>query len=135
MAKFYNNPIVKVATVDLTDHIASIEISESRDEIETTAFGQTARTRIAGLADNSVTISFHEDYAATEVWATLRPLIGGTAALEVWPTGSTAISATNPKATGNVLITEYTSGGAIGELAAFDVTWPVDGAITWATAN
>jgi hypothetical protein len=124
--------IVKVGGVDLSDHIASVTYESSVDEVETTAFGQTGRTRVGGLKDESVSLSFHTDWAAASVDATISPLVGGTASIYLAAAG-TAISATNPKYTGNVLITSWGWGGAVGELATVDVTWPVDGVLTRGT--
>jgi hypothetical protein len=126
------NAVVKINNVDLSDHIASVTVNTSVDEVETTAFGQDGRTRVGGLKDESVALSFHLDWAAASVDATISPLVGGTAAIYV-AAGGTAISATNPKYTGNVLVTEWGFGGSVGELATIDVTWPVDGVLTRGT--
>ena len=121
---------VTVNSVDLSDHIASVTLSTSADAVETTAFKQNSRTRIGGLKDNSVTFDFHQDFAATEVEATIYPLIGTVTAVTVKPTGA-AIDATNPQYQFNALVTEWTPlNGAVGELATASVTWPVDGDIT-----
>ena len=135
MAKFFHKlAYVSIGGVDLSDHIANFEISETRAELTTTAFGDHGVRRISGLEDSSVTIDFHEDYANSEVHATIYPLIGSTAGFVYAPAG-TVISATNPKYTGNVLITEWTAGGAIGDLAEVSVTWPVDGVVTLGTSG
>lgn len=127
---------VKIANVDLSDHIASVEIAQSFDSIETTAFGDSGRTRVGGLEDSSITLSFHQDFAAASVDATIAPLVGGTAAFEIRAVGTaTAVSSTNPKWTGTVLVTEWTPlSGAVGELSTADVTWPVSGQVTRGTA-
>lgn len=127
---------VKLNNVDLSDHIASVEIAQSFDSIETTAFGDSGRTRTGGLEDSSVTLSFHQDFAAASVDQTIAPLVGGTAAFEIRAVGTaTAVSATNPKWTGTVLITEWNPlSGAVGELSTADVTWPVSGQVTRGTA-
>jgi hypothetical protein len=128
------NAVVKINGVDLSDHVASVELAQEVEEVETTAFGDTARTRTGGLANNSLSLDFHQDFASGSVDATLNALVGGTASFEVLPAG-TAVSATNPKYTGTVLLTEWTPvSGAIGELATASVTWPVSGAVTRATA-
>jgi hypothetical protein len=108
-----------------------VSLSTTRDAVETTAFGSTgARTRVAGLADNSVTLEFHQDFASGEVETTIYPLIGTSAAVVVKPNGGTT-GASNPSYTFNALVTEWTPvNGAVGELATASVTWPVDGAIT-----
>ena len=127
---------VKLNNVDLSDHIASVEIAQSFDSIETTAFGDSGRTRTGGLEDSSVTLSFHQDFAAASVDQTIAPLVGGTAAFEIRAVGTaTAVSSTNPKWTGTVLITEWNPlSGAVGELSTADVTWPVSGQVTRGTA-
>ena len=127
---------VKLNNVDLSDHIASVEIAQSFDAVETTAFGDSGRTRTGGLEDSSITLSFHQDFASGSVDATIAPLVGGTAAFEVRAVGTaTAVSATNPKWTGTVLVTEWNPlSGAVGELSTADVTWPVSGQVTRGTA-
>jgi hypothetical protein len=127
---------IKIGGVDLSDHIASVELSQEVEEVETTAFGDSARTRTGGLANNSLSLDFHQDFAAASVDATITPLIGGTASFEVRARSTaTAVSATNPKWTGTVLLTEWTPlAGAIGELSTASITWPVSGAVTRGTA-
>ena len=128
------NAYVTVNGVNLSDHITSITINSPQDVVETTAFGSTARTRVAGLADNSVTLEFQQDYATSSVEATIYPLLGSTTTVVVKPNGSTT-SATNPSYTFSALVSEWTPlNGAVGELATASVTWPVSGAITKATA-
>lgn len=135
MAKFVlTNPLIEVGGVDLSDHVASVTVTESYAEVATTAFGDTAVTRIAGLGDHSVSLDFHEDFAATEVHATIAPLIGGTATVGVKPVSETT-STTNPNFSMTVLVTEWPLlNGAVGDLASASVTWPVSGAITTATS-
>mgnify|MGYP001553744999 CR=1 FL=1 len=127
---------VVVNSVDLSDHINSVEIAQSFDSVETTAFGDSGRTRTGGLEDSSITLSFHQDFAAASVDATIAPLVGGTASFEIRAVGTaTAVSATNPKYTGTVLVTEWNPiSGGVGELSTADVTWPVSGQVTRGTA-
>jgi hypothetical protein len=115
--------------------VASVTLNSSIDVVETTAFSSTAaRTRIGGLADNSISLEFHQDYASGSIEATVYPLLGTTTSVVVKPNG-TSTSATNPSYTATVLVSEWTPlSGAVGELATASVTWPVSGAITKATA-
>jgi hypothetical protein len=127
---------VTINSVILSDHIASITIETKDDIIETTGFGATgaAKTRVAGLADNSVTIDFHQDFAAANVEATIYPLLGSSTTVVVQPT-SAAVSATNPTYTFSALVADWTPlKGGIGQLATASVTWPITGAITKASA-
>ena len=127
---------VLINNVDLSDHIASVEISQNFDEVETTAFGDGGRTRVAGLEDSSITLSFHQDFATSSVDATIAPLVGGTASFDIGPLGTAvAASGTAPRYTGTVLITEWSPlNGAVGDLSTADVTWPVSGKIARGTA-
>ena len=125
--------LVKINNVDLSDHVASVTITQNWDEVETTAFGDSGRTRVGGLEDSSIALDFHQDYASGEVDATIAPLAGGTASFYIASQG-TAVSATNPKYTGTLLITSYTPiAGGVGDLSTVSVTWPVSGVITRGT--
>ena len=129
------NAYVTSNGVNLSDHIASITLTTTDDVVDTTAFSSTAaRTRVAGLADNSVALEFHQDYATSSVEATIYPLVGSTTAVVVKPNGSTT-AADNPSYSFTALVSEWTPlGGAVGELATASVTWPISGAITKAVS-
>ena len=128
------NVEVTVAGVSLADHIASITLGSTYDVLETTAFKggnvpAAAKTRTPGLVDNSVTLEFHQDFAAGSVNATIYPLLGTEVAVKVQPVNG-AISATNPEYQFNAIISEWTAlNGAVGELATASVTWPITGPI------
>jgi hypothetical protein len=131
MAKFViKNPVITVNSVDLSDHIASVTLARNFDEVETTAFGDSGRTRVGGLEDNSIALSFHEDFAAAEVHQTIYPLMGATTTVTVKPVNTTT-SSSNPVFSMSVLVTEWpVLNGAVGELATAEITWPVSGLIT-----
>jgi hypothetical protein len=126
---------VVLGGVDLSDHIASVTITQSIDAVETTAFGDGGRTRVGGLEDSSLTLDFHQDFASGEVDATIAPLVGGTASFVIAPFGTgVAASGTAPRYSGTVLLTEWTPlNGAVGDLSTASVTWPVSGVIARGT--
>ena len=129
-----NNAYVVFGTNDLSDHISNISISTSYDIVETTSFGDTAKKRVAGLADNSVTFEFHQDFATSSVEQVIYPLLGTAVTCTVKPVNG-SVSATNPSYTFSVLVSEWTPlNGGVGELATASVTWPISGAITKATS-
>ena len=121
---------VTVNSVSLSDHIASVTIDQSFAEVTTTAFGDAGVTRIAGLEDSSITLEFHQDFAASSVDSTISALVGSTTSVVVKPT-SGAVAATNPSYTMTCLVNSWNpiSGGA-GDLSTVSVTWPVSGSIT-----
>jgi hypothetical protein len=126
---------IVINSVNLSDHITKVTWSESADDVETTAFGDTSRTRIGGLKDGSLSIEFQQDYDAASVYATLDGLgVGSTTTVTCTPT-SGALSATNPEKSVTCLITDLTFlDTSPGDLAGFSVTWPFSGAVTTTTA-
>jgi len=128
------NASVVFGTTDLSDHIASVTLNSTFDIVETTAFGNTAKTRVAGLADNSVTFEFHQDYATSSVEQTIYPLLGTAVTVVAKPVAGTTTTI-NPQYTFSTLVSEWTPlNGSVGELATASVTWPISGAITKATS-
>jgi len=127
------NCVVKVDTIDLSDHVNAVSITETVNEVETSAFGNSNVTRVGGLRDSSISLTFHQNFAAGEVYATLKDKVGSIGTVQVIPNG-TAISATNPSISLEVLYTEMSHlDGSIGELSTASVTWPAN-SITKATA-
>lgn len=132
------NAYITINSVNLSDHIKSVTLTTSDDIVETTAFGSTARTRVAGLADNSVALEFDQDYASSSVEATINAagssLVGTVTTIVVKPNGATT-AADNPSYSFSALISEWTPlNGAVGELATASVTWPISGVITKAVS-
>jgi hypothetical protein len=127
--------VVKINGVDLSQYVASVSLNTSAAEVVTTNFASGGNVeRVAGLKDNSLQISFMQDFAAGAVEATVYPLIGSTAAFVVNPS-ATAASSAAPNYSGTVVVTSWSPvNGAVGELLTADVTWPITGAISKATA-
>ena len=127
------------ALVDISDHIASVTLTSTYDVVETTAFStdavpQAAKTRQAGLVDNSVTFEFHQDFAASSIESIIYPMLGKISAIELLPTDDAA-SATNPEYQFNAVVSEWTPlNGAVGELSTASVTWPITGKIVKVTS-
>lgn len=118
---------IEVNGVNFTDHASSVEISASKDEVDTTSFDGAGRERKAGLQDNSFTVNFQQDFDAQEVDATLFPLWDNATefTVAVRPVDE-AISSTNPEYSGTCILLEYSPlAGAVGELSETEVTFPV----------
>jgi len=127
------NAYVLFGSTDLSDHISSVSLSSTFDIVETTAFGQTSKTRVAGLADNSVTLEFHQDYATSSVEQTIYPTLGTAVTIAVKPVNGTT-TAVNPQYSFSAVVSEWTPlNGAVGELATASVSWPISGAISKTT--
>ena len=135
MPKFYAQDYkITVGTTNLSSTINSVTLDITTDEVETTAFGSTYRTRIGGLKDASVSLDFMQDFAAGSVDALLFPLMGSTVAIKIAPTSGT-VTATNPEYRFDALVTQYQPfAGAVGDLATLSVSWPVSGEVVRGTA-
>lgn len=135
MAKFVATDYdISIAGSGFSASLAAVTLDITVDEQETTAFGDTYRTRIGGLKDASVTFDFHQDFASGSVDETLFTNLGGTVAVIIKPTSGT-VSASNPSYSFNALVTQtqpYAS--SVGDLSTMSVTWPVDGEVTRGTA-
>jgi hypothetical protein len=117
----------------LSYHVASISLATQYDIVETTQFGDTSKRRVAGLADNSITLEFHQDFQAGSVESVIYPLLGTATNCIVKPIDA-ARSASNPQYSFSVLINEWTPlNGAAGELSTASVTWLISGDITKTT--
>jgi hypothetical protein len=128
------NAYVLFGSTDISDHVSSISLSSSYDLVETTAFGQTAKTRVAGLVDNSVTLELHQDYATSSIEQTIYPTLGTSVTIAVKPVNGTTTTV-NPQYSFSAVVSEWTPlNGAVGELASASVSWPISGVITKTTS-
>jgi len=134
MAKFAaTDYLVTINGGTVSTNLNSVELTQEADDIETTAFGQSFRTRIGGLKSATLTLNFMQDFGAGAIDETLNPLLGTIATVVIRPTSS-AVSATNPNYAANCLVTQYSPfSSSVGDLATLSVTWPVTGEVTRGT--
>jgi len=121
---YLSNPVVTVNSVDLSDQCTAATFTQRFDQLESTAFGDTARKYVAGLGNHEVTLSLYMSYAATETYATLASLVGTTTTVRVQP-AAPPDSATNPGfiLTGAFLAELPVINATMGELSTVDVTF------------
>ena len=147
MAIFLNNNAgfqiqVSSAYVDLTNHVKSITINRTFDELEVTAMGDTGHKFVAGLEASTIAVDFFNDTATASVLQTLNTLVGTSAAFKICQTtvpGSPStgtISATNPLYSGLVLVNKLTPvNGTVADISMQSLTFTVNGAITVASTG
>lgn len=124
---------VTINAVNESATIKSVKFNYSAADLKTTAFGATAEARIGGLKDGTVSVKFNQDMVAAGTDAKMWALLGTVVAFKVKAT-SAANSTSNPEYQFNVLVTEWSPfGGAVGDLAEVEVSWPITGAVTRAT--
>ena len=137
MSLILNNGVgVKINSVDLSDHVKSITLNRTFDELEVTAMGDSSHRFTKGLEASTLTLSFLSDTAAASVNATLQAAWGTTVAFSLLQTKGTAVSATNPLYTGSILVNKTTDlNGAVGDIATQDITFTVNSVVTVASTG
>lgn len=117
---------ISVDGTDFSDHVSSVEITLSKDEIDTTNFGGSGRERTHGLKDDNFVLNFQQDYAAASVDAVLYPLydLETEFVVIVRPTAA-AVGVNNPQYSGTCILLEYQPlSGDVGALSETSVTFP-----------
>ena len=137
MAVFLSNKVgVKVNSVDLSDHVTSVTLNRTFDELEVTAMGDSGHKFVKGLEASSVTIDFLNDTASASVLATLQAAWGTNVTVVLLQEKGTAVSATNPLYTMTCLVNNTTDiNGAVGDLGTQSVTWNVSGTVAVTTTG
>ena len=135
MAKFVlTEPVIVFAGSTVTSSAAAVTISLEVDDVETTAFGSTWRTRIGGLKQGTVDFEFHQDFGTGAIDSLFASNFGGTAAVKVRG-GTAGIGPTNPEFQFDVLVNKWNPiDGSVGDLATNKVSFPITGTVTRATA-
>ena len=130
MAVFLNNLVVlKINSVDLSNHVKSATLTRQFDELETTTMGATGHTFVKGLESSTLQVEFLNDTAASSVLQTLQTYWGTTQPFTMVQTTTAAVSATNPIYSGNILINHTTDiNGTVADLSTQSITFTVSGA-------
>ena len=135
MAVMLNNGVgAKISNVDLSDHVKSVTLNRTFDELEVTAMGDFSHRFTKGLESSTLTLSFLSDTSASSVNATLQQYWGTTQTFALVQTKgavTTTISATNPLFSGSILINKTTDiNGAVGDIATQDITFTINSVTT-----
>ena len=132
MAVFLNNTVgLKINAIDLSDHVTSVTLNYAADELEVTAMGDTAHKFVKGLESGSLTVSFLNDTATSNVLQTLNNAFGTTVAVKMVQAKVPVVSATNPLYTFDILVNNLTPiNGAVGDMGTHDITFTLNSVVT-----
>ena len=132
-----NNVGLKIATVDLSEYVTSITLTQTFDEVETTAMGATSHQFSKGLEASTLTVDFLNDWAAAKVQATLQAAYGTSVTAIVIPVKGTAVSAANPTYTMSILVNNLTPVGTGGpeDFARSSMTFTCTSAVDYSTTT
>lgn len=127
---------VTINSISLGDHVQSCELNYSLAAVEVSAMNSAGtRTYASGMNDTTFTVTLFQDFAASNVEATVYPLVGTTTTVVIKPTSS-ATGASNPSYTiAGAYLASHTpiSAGAPGEAGLTQLTFQ-GGTITKAVA-
>jgi len=137
MAIFLQNNVgVKINSVDLSDHVTSVTLTQNFDELEVTALGDTSHKFAKGLEASTLTLDFLNDFAAANVQATLQAAYGTTVTAVLLPVKGTAVSATNPLYTVSLIINNLTPlNGAVGDISNSSMTFTCNSTVVQTTTG
>ena len=122
------NAFFSVNAVDLSSRVRQVTVNYEGDAVEDTTMGAGTHTFLGGLKNYSIEVTFAQDFAASNVDATMFGLIGTAVAVEV--RGDTAArSSTNPGYNATMLVQSYNPfGTAVGALHEATATFVPGGA-------
>lgn len=121
---------VTINSVDLSDTVQSVTLNYNADQVEVTSMGDSAHKFTGGLDNITCDVTMFQDFAASEVEATVFSLVGSTTTVVIKPT-SGAVAADNPSYT---ITDAFVSGhtpvaGTVGDAAMTTVNF-VGGTLT-----
>lgn len=138
---YLSNPALTINAVNLTDQATEATLTFEYDQLETTAFGDTARkfggSAVTSLQNNTFEVTLFQSYEGSETEATIYGLVGITTNITISPTaaGLATPSATAPKytLTGCYLASHTPISASLGELSTITLTF-AGGTLTKATS-
>lgn len=132
-----NNVGLKIATVDLSEYVTSITLTQTFDEVETTSMGAQSHVFSRGLESSTLQVDFLNDWAAAKVQATLQAAYGTSVTAIVIPVKGTAVSATNPTYTMSILVNNLTPVGTNGpeDYARSSMTFTVNSTVAYSAST
>lgn len=126
MAKLVlTNALVLVNANDLSNHVQSVSIEGTRNEVDVTSMGDTNTEIVLGLGDVTITATVFNDYAAASLDSILFPLwqTNTPFTVEIRPVNA-ARSTSNPAYTMSALMPTYSPiSGSVGDAVTTDLTF------------
>ena len=121
---YLSSPVVTINAVDMSDQCSSAVLTRVIEALDASSFASSSRSYVAGMSNNTLTVTLYNSFALTETYATLSGLVGTQVNVKVKPTSAT-IGATNPEftLTGAYLETLPIVNAQLGALDTIDITF------------
>lgn len=119
--------------VDLSHSVRDITLDAQRADVDDTTMGASGKGHLMGLREEKLTVKWAQDFAASQVDATLWPIYtaGADVGATIKPTSATV---GNVVYSGSIVLQSYQPlAGQVGVLAEAQTTFMVDGVLTRAT--
>lgn len=132
MGKFVlTSEYVGLNSVDRSSFVTSAELSLESEAKDVTNYGSGGwKEFLGGLKSGELKLKFLQDVAASAIDSVMFPLLGTVVPFEVRAT-SAVVGASNPKYTGNILITGWNPiEGSVGDEATVSVSYVTSGAVS-----
>lgn len=137
MSKFIiKDAVVTINSIDLSNRVAQVEVTMAADDVDVSTMGTGVHQHLAGLRNDQFVLTFLSDFDASEVDATLFPLLSTATSQPSFPVKvrpqSGAVATANPsyESTSCILLNYSPISGAVGARAETQVTMPSNAAIT-----
>lgn len=131
----FKNVEFSVGGVYLSDRMNAATLTYEVEQQDATVMGGN-RSFVGGIQNNTIEVTLYQDFAATEVEATIYPLVGTQTTVTLRPDSTAATSATNPIYTlTNCFLSSHTpiSAGDVGATSPVTLTF-TGGTLTKATS-
>ncbi len=137
MAVMLNSTVgVKIATVDISDHVSSATLTQTFDELEISALGDLSHRFTKGLESSTLSLDFFNDFAASQITTLLQTNYGTTVTAVLIPVKGTVVSATNPLYTVSILINNLTPiNGDVASINNSSITFTCNSTVAYATTG
>lgn len=129
---------VKIGSDEVTSYLTNVSQPLTKDALETTTMGDSARDYIEGLKSATISLSGRWDGAgSTAIDAVLYTAWNNSSLVtfSLNPTGTATFSTSAPGYTGSMIVTNYEHNAAFDGVAQFSATLQVSGAVTRATSG
>jgi hypothetical protein len=127
---------VKINSVDISDHVSSVTLSQIFDELEITSLGDSSHKFTKGLEASTLSLDFFNDFAASQVTPTLQSAYGTTVTAILIAKKGTAVGADNPLYTVSILVNNLTPiAGDVASINASSITFTCNSTVAVATTG
>lgn len=115
------NASVVYNSVDISNHVRSVRVQMSAEDLDATAMGATSRAHVPGIRDDQIELEVFQDHVAGSVDATFSAQLGVAAGVvTVIKPDSAAVGPNNPSFTVTAVLLDYAP--IDGEVAGLSMT-------------